>query len=108
MKKLDLCPVFQWAQQPYASPANITVDVRKEIRDQVEPLLMAHPNFFQNSENMLRVLDLPRASRQSQVDALKWIQFLNRHKKKNLFDLEPRLLSAMLPDGIKDLADLST
>ncbi|MNL25362.1 hypothetical protein D3C87_1468420 [compost metagenome] len=95
MKKLNLCSVFQWVQQPYASPANLKLEDRQEVAALAHPLLEKDAGFFMNSENLLRVLNLPRASEESRQKALQWHEFLVRQRGSAIYDLQPRLRESL-------------
>lgn len=88
MPKLKECPVFQWVQQPYASPLNLKLEDRKRIADLSLPILETHRDFFLNSENLIRILQQPRAETPSILQAQRWFEYMNKIRGFSLGDSE--------------------
>lgn len=78
VKKLSECPVFQWVQQPYASPLAIRLDDRIDVLNQVVPLLERERRLFLNSENLMKVLALPQLDLEKRMQTQRWFEYLSK------------------------------
>lgn len=89
--KLITCPVFQWAQQYYASPLAIPLDDRIQIVNKILPILEANKDLFLNWENLVEVLKLPQFDEEKVQQAVRWTNHLNHLRKQSIYDLQPEL-----------------
>lgn len=91
LPKLETCPFFQWAQEPYARADVLPILRRREIADQVAPLLKAAPDFFVNGAAIDAVLRQDRRRDEDGVVVRRWIDFVSRMRKQSLYDIQPEL-----------------
>lgn len=96
MKKLEICPSFQWAQESYARVDNLLLKDRLLIRELVRPLFESEPLFFANYESILRVLEQEQVNQSVRHDALRWIDHMSNLRGRSLYDLQPQLKSSLL------------
>lgn len=76
--KLDRCPVFQWVQQPYASPLNLKQENREKILELSDNILNKNEKFFLNSDNLRKILLQPRAKVESIQQGIQWYEYMNK------------------------------
>ncbi len=92
--KLKTCPFFQWAQESYARPDNISLQHRKAIAQLSQPLLESDPELFVNYENILKVLVMEQGPERNRQHLRRWIEYMNDLRGNSLFDLEPTLFNS--------------
>lgn len=93
--KLKTCPFFQWAQESYARPDNLELSERMKILNKARLLLEAHPDFFLNYGNIMKVLSLNQCNEVGRREAVRWIEYLNELRSDSLYDIHPSLKGAL-------------
>jgi hypothetical protein len=86
------CPVFQWAQQPFANPLALKPEDRLAVLKRCEPLL-ADKDFFVNGDALRQTLALPRLKEESINSARDWLAHLNEVRGFSLPGQEELLAS---------------
>jgi sulfatase maturation enzyme AslB (radical SAM superfamily) len=96
LKKLKICPFFQWAQESYARVDSLRLEDRRQIAEQVRPLFNSAPDFFANFESILAVLEQEQAAESCRNDARRWIDYVSGLRGSHLYDLQPQLKASLL------------
>lgn len=92
LTKLKECPVFQWAQQPFASVLNLREADRAKIAEQARPFLA--DGFFLDHEVLLGTLSRPRIDAASRQQALRWLDFITQMRGTAL-SAEPQIRESL-------------
>lgn len=71
------CPVFQWAQQPFANPLSLKTEDRLAVLEICQPLLAEGGEFFVNSDGLKQTLALPRSGEESVRQTRAWLEHLS-------------------------------
>lgn len=95
--KFRECPVFQWVQQPYASPLALDLESRIQVRSLIEPIFKKKPKLFLNHENLLQVLTQPQLDREKRSQTIRWHDYLNDLRGYTLPD-DQRIKQSMRND----------
>ena len=95
VNKLAECPVFQWVQQPYASPINLKEHDRAKILERCLPILDKEDKFFLNSDNLKKILQHPRASVESIRQAQQWFEYMNQVRGFNLREFDQQIRNSL-------------
>lgn len=77
IRKPLTCPVFQWAQQPFANPLSLKTEDRLAVLERCGPLLEQASDFFVNGDGLRQTLALPRLGEESVRQTRAWLGHLN-------------------------------
>jgi organic radical activating enzyme len=93
--KIKQCPVFQWVQQPYASPLAIPLNDRLKILSDLQKFIQGNESFFLDYSVLETILQQPRSSNTDISKVQKWFTYLNQIRGFSVGEHEQKIISAL-------------
>jgi len=93
--KIKQCPVFQWAQQTYASPLAIPLKDRLIVLRDCQKIIKGNEEFFLDYEVLFKTLQMPQLNQEDILITKKWFEYLNLIRGYGIGEDELKIANAL-------------